>query len=73
MRPPMRRQRTSGKNDVVYATIVDAGQIQSDLTGLFPTTSAKGNKYVLVLFDNDTNNIPTEPMKNRGDKEMVRA
>jgi hypothetical protein len=57
----------------VYATIVDSGQIHSDLTGCFPTTSAKGNKYVLFLYDYDTNTILTEPMKSRGDQEMVRA
>jgi hypothetical protein len=62
-----------GKTNFVYATIVDAGLIQSNLTGRFPTTSAKGNKYFLALYDYDTNNILTEPMKNRGDQEMVRA
>jgi hypothetical protein len=55
------------KTDFVYATIVDSGQIHSDLIGRFPTTSAKGNTYVLVLYDYDTNNIMTETMKSRGD------
>jgi hypothetical protein len=63
----------TGKTEFVYATIVDSGQTNSDLTGRFPTTSAKGNKYVLVLYDYDTNNVLTEPMKIRGDQEMVRA
>jgi hypothetical protein len=62
-----------GKTGFVYETIVEAGHTHIDLTGRFPTTSAKGKKYVLVLYDYDTNNILTEPMKNRGDKEMVRA
>jgi hypothetical protein len=64
----------TGKTEFVYATIVNSGQIHSDLTGRFPTTSAKGNTYdVLVLYDYDTNNFLTEPMKIRGDQEMVRA
>jgi hypothetical protein len=63
----------TGKTDCVYATIVNSGQIHSDLTGRFPTTSAKGNKYILVLYDYDTNKILTEPMKSSGDQEMVRA
>jgi hypothetical protein len=62
-----------GKTNFVYATIVEAGLIQSNLTGRFPTTSAKGNKYVLVLYDYGTTNILTEPMKNRVGQEMVRA
>jgi hypothetical protein len=63
----------TGKTDFVYATIVDSGQIHSDLTGRFLITSAKGNTYVLVLYDYDTHNILTEPMKIRGDQEMARA
>jgi hypothetical protein len=37
---------STGKTEFVYATIVNSGQIHSDLTVRFPTTSAKGNKYV---------------------------
>jgi hypothetical protein len=62
----------AGNTEVVYTTIVDYVQIHSDLTGRFPTKSAKGNKYMLVLYY-DTNNVLTEPMKSRGDQEMVRA
>jgi hypothetical protein len=49
----------TGKTDFVYTTIVNSGQIHSDLSSRFPTTSAKGNKYVLVLYDYDTHNILT--------------
>jgi cobalamin-dependent methionine synthase I len=58
----------TGKTDFVYATIVNSGQIHSDLRGRFPTTSAKGNKYVLFLYDYDINNILTKPMKRKGDQ-----
>jgi hypothetical protein len=64
---------STGKTEFIYATIINYGQIHSDLTGRFPTTSAKGKKYVLVVYDYDTNNVLKEPMKNRGDQEMVRA
>jgi hypothetical protein len=63
----------TGKTYFVYATIVNSGQIHSDQICRFPTTSAKANKYVLVLYDYDTNNILTEPMKIRGHREMVIA
>jgi hypothetical protein len=63
----------TGKTEFVYATIVNSGQIHSDLTGGFPTTSAKCNKYVLVVYGYDTNNVLTEPMRSRGDQEMVRT
>jgi hypothetical protein len=62
-----------GKTNFVYAMIVDTGLIHTKLTGHFPTTPVKGNTYFLVLYDYDTNNILTEPIKSRGDQEMVRA
>jgi hypothetical protein len=70
---PALEPKSTGKTEFVYATIVNSGQIHSDLTVRIPTTSAKGNKYVLVVYDYDTNNDLTGPMKSRGDQEMVRA
>jgi hypothetical protein len=57
----------------LYATTIETNQIYSDLTGRFPTTSLSGNEYMLILYDYDSNSILSTPMKNRGDKEMVRA
>jgi hypothetical protein len=57
----------------LYATTLETNQIYSDLTGRFPTTSLSGNTYMLILYDYDSNSILSAPMKNRGDKEMVRA
>jgi hypothetical protein len=57
----------------IYVTALETNQIYSDLTGRFPTTSLSGNKYMLILYDYDSNSILSAPMKNRGDKEMVRA
>jgi hypothetical protein len=58
----------------VYTTITDInGKIYTDLTGRFPTTSSKGNKYILVLYEYDGNAILAEPMKTKADAEAVRA
>jgi hypothetical protein len=57
----------------IYATTLEINQIYSDLTGIFPTTSLSGNKHMSILYDYDINIILSVPMKNRGDKEMVRA
>jgi hypothetical protein len=46
---------------------------RSGLSTLTSITSAKRKTYMLVLYDYDTNNDLTEPMKSRGDQEMVRA
>jgi hypothetical protein len=57
----------------IYAATLETNQMYSDLTGRFPTTSLSGNKYILILYDCDSNIVLSAPMKNRGDKEMVRA
>jgi hypothetical protein len=61
------------KCNYIYAAVMDTNQIYTDLTGRFPTTSLSGNKYILILYDYDSNSILSAPMKNRGDKDMVRA
>jgi len=45
----------------------------SDQTGRFPTRSQRGNKYIMVMVEIDSNAILVEPMKSRKDEEMIRA
>jgi hypothetical protein len=52
----------------IYAEILETNQIYSDLTGRFPTTSLSGNKYILILYDYDSNSVLSATTKNRGDK-----
>jgi hypothetical protein len=52
---------------------METSQIYTYLTGRFPTTSLSGKNYILILYDYDSNIVLSAHMKNRGDKEMVRA
>jgi hypothetical protein len=61
------------KCNFIYSAVMDTNQIYTDLTGRFPTTSLSGDKYILFLFDYDINSVLSAPMKNRGDKDMVRS
>jgi len=45
----------------------------SDQTGQFPARSQRGNKYIMVMVDIDSNDILVEPMKSCKDEEMIRA
>jgi hypothetical protein len=56
----------------IYAVIMETSQIYTDLTGRFPTTSISGKNYILIMYDYDSNSFLSAPMKNRGDKDMVR-
>ena len=44
-----------------------------DLTGAFPYTSARGYKYILLLYDYDSNSILTCPLKSKNATEMKTA
>jgi hypothetical protein len=61
------------KCNFIYAAIMETNQIYTDLTGRFPTTSRSGNTYILILYDYDSSIILSAPMKNKGNKEMVRS
>ena len=44
-----------------------------DLTGRFPHMSSRGNQYLVVMYDYDTNAIAFEPIKTRQSKEIFNA
>ena len=51
----------------------DAPKAYMDLTGKFPHTSSRGNKYLVVLYNYDSNAIVFEAIKNRQSKEILNA
>jgi hypothetical protein len=61
------------KTQYVYAATIDAGQIYTDQTGRFPVVSSKGNKYIMILYDYDSNAILAQPIKERTAPELLRA
>jgi hypothetical protein len=61
------------KTQYVYAATIDAGQIYTDQTGRFPGVSSKGNKYIMILYDYDSNAILAQPIKDRTAPELLRS
>jgi hypothetical protein len=53
------------KTHLVYAVVVDQGQLYTNLTGKFPVRSIKGNSYVMLCYIYDCNYIKVVPMKSR--------
>jgi hypothetical protein len=51
------------KTHLMYAVVVDQGQLYTDLTGKFPVRSSKGNSYVMVCYVYDCNFVKVIPMK----------
>ena len=62
---------TENMTEDVYVDAIEAtGKIFTDLTGHFPVTSSKGNKYIMLLYHYDTNVILVEPMSSCADTEQ---
>jgi hypothetical protein len=61
------------KTHLVYAVLVDQGQLYTDLTGKFPVRSSKGNSYIMVCYVYDCNYVKFVPMKSWSASEWVKA
>jgi hypothetical protein len=61
------------KTHLVYAVVIDQGQIYTDLTGIFPQRYSKGNWYVMVAYSFYCNYIKLIAMKSNSDSEWLKA
>jgi hypothetical protein len=57
----------------VSAATIDAGQIYTDQTGRYHVVSIKGNKYIMILYDYDSNAILAQPIKDCTALELLKA
>ena len=60
-------------NTISMKFIDITGKVSIDQTGYFPVTPCKGKKYLVVVYDYDTNAILTKPLQNREAKTIVTA
>jgi hypothetical protein len=60
------------KTQYVYAATIYAGKIYTDQTGRFPVVPSKGNKYIMILYDYESNIILAQPIKDRTAPELLR-
>ena len=60
-------------NLVTTKVIEVSGNFVSNQTDHFTITSSKENKYIMVMYDNDSNKIIADPIKNRSQTEIVRV
>jgi hypothetical protein len=64
---------SGNKTYLVYAVLVDQGQLYTDLNGKFPVRFSKGNWYVMVCYVFDCNYVKVVPMKSRSASEWFKA
>jgi hypothetical protein len=66
----------SGKGErthLVFAVVLDQGQIYTDLTGNFPARSSTGNNVLMVCYSYDANYMRTIVIKSNSGAEWARA
>lgn len=66
-------QATEPTNKVFVRIFDPSGQIYTDQTGRFPVTSSLGSKYIMILYDHDSNAILAKLLRSRTESELVRA
>ena len=65
-------QNNKRSNEFCAKTIELTGKIYSNQTGRLPVNSSKGNKYIMVTFDHDSNAILATLLKSRAATEHLR-
>jgi hypothetical protein len=61
------------KTHLVFAVVLDHGQVYTDLTGAFPTRSIRGNSGLMICYSYDANYIRPIAMKSKSGAEWARA
>ena len=56
-----------------YEQFTKQSKVWTDQTGRLPKKLSRGNQYVMVLAESNSDAILAEPMKNRTAGEMIRA
>ena len=60
--------------NIVYTKTYEITKlICSDQTGRFPIASSRGNKYVMIVLDYDSNAILSEPIPSRSQQHLLQA
>ena len=72
--PPLPSQEGSVRTQMAYLQTVEfTVKVITDQTGRFPITSSHGSKYLMVLYDHNSNAILAEQLTSRNKRELIRA
>ena len=66
--------KTQVRSNCVFIKAINVtGRISTDQTGCFPVTSSQGSKYLMVLYDHDSNAILCGPIKSCSKHKLLRS
>ena len=64
---PSQHAPPAQSHQVFVETVKLIAKVSTDQTGRFPVTSSRGSKYLMVLYDHETNTISPKPIKSRSE------
>ena len=71
---PLPLQYPGVQTQMAYLQTVEfTGKVSTDQTGSFTVTSYRSSKYLMVLYDHDSNAILAEPLTSCSERELLRA
>ena len=72
---PKLKEETNKTEECYFAVtpLPETAKPFSDQTERFPVTSNRGHKYIMIMYDYDSNSIMGEAMKSRTGEEILRA
>ena len=72
--PPLPLQEPGVRTQMAYLQTVEfTGKVSTDQTGRFPVTSSRGSKYLMLLYDHESNAILAEPLTSCSERELIRS
>ena len=72
--PPLPLQEPKVRTQMAYLqTIEFTGKFSTDQTGRLPVTSSRGIKYLMVLYNHDSNSILAKPLTSRNERKLIRV
>ena len=70
--PPL--SDTCVRTQMAFLQTIDlTGKIYTDQTGCLPVTSIHGSKYLMVLYNHDSNAILVKPLQSQNEHELLHA
>ena len=63
--------QSENTNLVFFKTVDLSGKMYTDQIGRFPVTSSRGNKYILVAYNFDSNTTHTKLLKTRSGLDLT--
>ena len=69
--PPTTGPATVRTRNIFVDCQLVTGQIATDLPGRFLVSSSRGNSYVLIVYDYDSNYIHAEPLRSRAGADIL--